>query len=203
MRATPALLLALPGLLLLGAAETSTDWRHYGGSPHQTRYSPLTQITPDNVGRLEVAWSYDTGDAFEGSEMQCQPVVAHGVLYATSPKLRVFALDAATGRQTWSFSPLPDAEKPSRTRIRGLMYWERGDARRIYFAARHWLYALDAKTGKPLAGFGQEGRVDLRQGFRGRDPRTLTVGVNTPGVFYGDLLVLGSVVPEGLPSTPG
>ena len=150
-----------------------------------------------------MAWTYDTRDAFKGSEMQCQPVVAHGVLYATSPKLRVFALDAATGVEKWSFNPLEAEKTPSRTRIRGLMYWERGADRRIYFGARHWLYALDANTGKPLTSFGQQGRVDLRQGFRERDPRAVSVGVNTPGVFYGDLLILGSVVPEGLPSAPG
>ena len=103
----------------------------------------------------------------------------------------------------WSFDPNKDAKNPTRTRIRGLMYWERGDARRIYFGARHWLYALDARTGEPIAGFGQDGRIDLREGFAGRDPRTLNVGVNTPGVFYGDLLILGSIVPEGLPSAPG
>jgi quinoprotein glucose dehydrogenase len=192
-----------PVLALLAAAAPPLDWPHYGGGPEQTRYSPLAQITPANVGQLEVAWTYDTGDAFKGSEMQCQPVVAHGVLYAVSPKLRVFALDAATGTAQWSFTPDPDATKPTRTRIRGLMYWERGDERRVYFGARHWLYALDARTGRPLAGFGRDGRIDLREGFAGRDPRTVSIGMNTPGVFFGDLLILGSVVPEGLPSTPG
>jgi quinoprotein glucose dehydrogenase len=192
-------------LFVLAASTVSADWPHYGGGPDHIRYSRLTQITPANVGTLRVAWTYDTRDAFEGSEMQCQPVVAHGVLYATSPKLRVFALNAATGAEVWSFDPNADEDQdpPSRTRIRGLMYWERGGERRIYFAARHWLYALDAKTGKPLARFGTNGRIDLRQGFRERDPRTLNVGVNTPGVFYGDLLIVGSIVPEGLPSAPG
>src|SRR5215210_4139195 len=102
------------------------DWPHYGGGPDQTRYSTLTQITPENVKNLRVAWTYDTHDAFEGSEMQCQPVVAHGVLYATSPKLRVFALNAATGAEMWSFKPEQDEKSRTRTRIRGLMYWERG-----------------------------------------------------------------------------
>ncbi len=193
--------LVLPLLVL--TTSSSTDWPHYGGGPDQTRYSPLTEITRANVATLRVAWTYDTGDAFDGSEMQCQPVVARGVLYATSPKLRIFSLDAATGEQKWSFNPNEDVKSLNRTRIRGLMYWERGDERRIYFGARHWLYALDATTGKPLAGFGQNGRIDLRQGFRGRDPRSLSVGLNTPGVFYGDLLILGSIVPEGLPSAPG
>jgi quinoprotein glucose dehydrogenase len=197
MRGIPVL------LIVLSAGAVSADWPHYGGGPTNERYSPLRQITPENVKSLKVAWTYDTGDAFPGSEMQCQPVVAHGVMYAASPKLRVFALDAATGAVKWSFDPNKGAPRPTRTRIRGLMYWERGDERRIYFAARHWLYALDARTGQPLPAFGQGGRIDLRQGFRERDPRTLSVGVNTPGVFYGDLLILGSIVPEGLPSAPG
>jgi quinoprotein glucose dehydrogenase len=200
MRAMHRLLVVL---LWLGAATLSADWPHYAGGPTSTRYSPLTQITPANVGSLRVAWTYDTGDAFKGSEMQCQPVVAKGVLYATSPKLRVFALDAATGAPLWSFEPLEGETTPTKTRIRGLMYWERGAERRIYFAARHWLYALDARTGQPLKRFGRKGRVDLRQGFRERDARALSVGVNTPGVFFGDLLILGSIVPEGLPSAPG
>ena len=196
------------GLLLVALAALSgaadTDWPHYGGSPAQTRYSPLAQVTRENVGTLKVAWTYDTGDAFAGSEMQCQPVVAHGVLYATSPRLRVFALDAATGRPLWSFDPnAGGSSKPTRTRIRGLMYRERGEDRRIYFAARHWFYALDARTGRPLAGFGKDGRIDLREGFERRDPRTLTVGLNTPGVFFENLLIVGSIVPEGLPSAPG
>ena len=193
-------------ILVIPAAAAATDWP-FGGGPQQTRYSPLAQITPANVSGLKVAWTYDTGDAFQGSEMQCQPVVAHGVLYAASPRLRVFALDAATGALKWSFDPHADdraaGRKPTRSRLRGLMYWERGEERRIYFAARHWLHALDARTGKPITAFGESGRVDLRQGFRRRDPRTVSIGVNTPGVFFHDLLILGSVVPEGLPSTPG
>jgi quinoprotein glucose dehydrogenase len=190
-------------LTLLAASVTNSDWPYYGGGPEQNRYSTRTQITPANVRSLGVAWTYDTKDAFEGSEMQCQPVVAHGVLYATSPKLRVFALNAATGALIWSFDTNEDAKTRTRTRIRGLMYWERGEDRRIYFASRHWLYALDAKSGKPITSFGLDGRIDLREGFEGRDPRTLNVGVNTPGVFYRDLLIIGSIVPEGLPSAPG
>ena len=190
-------------VLFLGVTAFAADWPSYGGGPDQIRYSPLTQISTANVRSLQVAWTYDTGDAFTGSEMQCQPVVAHGILYATSPRLRVFALDAATGVAKWSFDPNDGETTPSRSRIRGLMYWERGSERRVYFGARHWLYALDATTGRPVASFGRQGRIDLREGFRGRDPRAISVGLNTPGVFYGDLLILGSLVPEGLPSAPG
>src|SRR5262249_52101127 len=150
----PWLALALPVLIAI----TGIDWPSYGGGPTQTRYSPLTQINTSNVGSLKIAWTYQTGDAFKGSEVQCQPVVAHGVLYAASPKLRVFARDAATGTPKWSFDPFAGETTPSRTRIRGLMYWEREDDRRLYFAARHWLYALDAATGKPIPSFGHDGR---------------------------------------------
>ncbi len=184
------------------ASVASGDWPHYAGGPESTRYSPLTQITPKNVASLKLAWTYDTGDAFKGSELQCQPVVAHGVLYATSPKLRVFALGAATGVLRWSFDPI-EGETGRWNRSRGLMYWERGGERRLYFGAQHWLYALDARTGKPIPGFGDGGRIDLRAGFEGRDPRSISIRVNTPGVFFGDLIILGSVVPEGLPSAPG
>jgi quinoprotein glucose dehydrogenase len=206
----PLAALALSALVLAsspacrGSSAPDTDWAHYGGRPALDRFSPLRQITKENVSRLKVAWTYDTGDAFPESEMQCQPVVARGVLYATSPKLRVFALDAATGKPLWTFDPSEGpVDEPTRTRIRGLMYRERGEERRVYFAARHWLYALDARTGRPLPTFGRDGRIDLREGFAGRDPRTLTVGLNTPGVFFEDLLIIGSIVPEGLPSAPG
>ena len=117
-------------LALLAALVSNSDWPHYGGGPEQNRYSTLTQITPANVRSLRVAWTYDTNDAFKGSEMQCQPVVAHGILYATSPKLRVFALNAATGALIWSFDTNQDAKTLTRTRIRGLMYWERAEDRR-------------------------------------------------------------------------
>ena len=159
--------------LLALAGSSGVDWPSYGGGPTQTRYSPLTQINTENVASLKVAWTYDTGDAFKGSEMQCQPVVAHGVMYAASPKLRVFALDAVSGALKWSFDPFAGETTPSRTRLRGLMFWERGADRRIYFAARQWLYALDATTGKPFLAFGQQGRIDLREGFEGRDPRAI------------------------------
>ena len=84
------------------------------------------------------------------------------------------------------------------------MYWERGDERRIYFARA--ALALRARRDAPASRSRASARtaaIDLREGFEGRDPRSLSVGVNTPGVFFDDLLILGSIVPEGLPSAPG
>src|SRR6476661_11288096 len=85
-------------------AQTS-DWPVYGGNTDNTHYSRLNQITPANVSRLKVAWTFATGDEFSGSEMQANPIVIDGVLYATTPKMHVFALDAATGKTRWRFDP--------------------------------------------------------------------------------------------------
>src|SRR5260221_546821 len=100
-----SLLLAFPSALI--AQAPSVDWPIYGGTSDNTRYSTLSQITPANVKQLAVAWTYETHDDFKGSEMQSNPIVIDGVLYATTPRLRVIALDAATGRERWSFHTIP------------------------------------------------------------------------------------------------
>src|SRR5215472_4124760 len=133
------------------------EWRMFGGGPENIHYSTLDQITRDNVHQLEVAWTFDTGDAFPGSEMQCNPIIVDGVLYATTPKLRVIALDAATGALKWRFDPHEDGKM----RNRGVTYWDG----RIFVVVRRYLYAIDARTGKLIPSFGQEGRVDLREGL--------------------------------------
>lgn len=178
-------------------------WDAYGGGPEQLRYSRLRQINRGNVGELELAWEYDTGEAFPGSEIQCNPLVAGGMLYGMSPNGRVFALDAGTGALRWSFRPQIDGQPyRGRTRTRGFMRWIGPDGARIYFAARHLLHALDAATGELVPEFGTGGMVDLREGL-GRPARELSVGMRTPGVVYGNLLIIGSIVSETLPSAPG
>src|SRR4029079_16137224 len=96
----PLALLARAPLAQSAAADV--EWTQHGGT-NNIRFSPLTQIDRTNVGRLRVAWTYDYGDAFKGSEMQSNPVVVGGVLYATTPTLKVVAVDAATGRERWRF----------------------------------------------------------------------------------------------------
>ena len=191
-----ALLLGLPAIA--GAQGRSVDWPVFGGRTDNTHYSTLDQITPANVSRLQVAWTYETRDEFQGSEMQANPVVVDGVLYATSPKLRVFALDAATGRELWSFDPNAGRPPTARFRHRGVVVT--GD--RVLVNYRNRLYALDRKTGQPIPSFGVEGVVDLRQGL-GRPIDGLTVSSSTPGVVFEDLFITGSTVPEALPSAPG
>jgi quinoprotein glucose dehydrogenase len=180
------------------ADTTNVDWPVYGGSDDHGHYTTLGQISPANVSQLKVAWTYETRDEFAGSEMQANPIVVGGVLYATSPKLRVFALDAATGKELWSFDPQYGAPPTSRIRHRGVVVT--GD--RVLFNYRNRLYALDRRTGKPIRSFGDTGWVDLRAGL-GRPVEGLSVSASTPGVVFEDLLIMGSSVPEALPSAPG
>ena len=109
-------------------------------------------------------------DGFDQSEMEDNPIVVDGVLYATSPKLRVFALDAATGRELWSFDPTTVDPRKGRYRHRGVTVTED----RVFVTHRNRLWALDRKTGKPIATFGDNGVVDLRAGL-GRPVETLSV----------------------------
>ena len=156
---------------------SNVDWPVYQGSDAKTHYTTLAQITPANVSRLEVAWTYDTKDAFEGSEMQSNPVVVDGVLYAMSPKQRAFALDAATGQELWSFDPTGGKFTGPRIRYRGVVVHDG----RFYFNYRYRLFSLDAKTGQPIPGWGNDsGWVDLREGL-GRPTQGLSVSASTPG----------------------
>jgi quinoprotein glucose dehydrogenase len=192
-----ALLLSLSALLM-GADH---DWPVYGGGADDIRYSRLDQINTTNVSQLKIAWTFDTGDAFPGSEFQCNPLIINGVLYSTTPKINVVALDAATGKQLWRFNPDPAAKALSKMRNRGLTYWSQGDQARIFVTYRQYLMSLDAKTGKIDTAFGNQGRVDLRDDL-GREPRNM-VSMTTPGVVYHDLLIVGSMMSETLPASPG
>ncbi len=177
---------------VLTLALLAQTWPVWHGSAENTKYSKLTQITPANVKQLRVAWQYDAGDAFEGSELQCNPIIVDGVLYATTPRLKLLALDAATGKLRWQFDPNPPGAKPYKRRNRGVVHW-RGQ---ILYGYENWLLAVDAKTGAEVR------RIDLREGL-GRDPKTLPVTNTTPGVVYQDLLILGHLTSEDLPSAPG
>src|SRR5204862_1480454 len=143
-------------------AHASVDWPVFGGTTDNTHYSTLSQITPANVAQLQMAWTYATHDEFKGSEMQANPIVIDGVLYATSPKLRVFALNAATGHELWSFDPNYGKPAPNRFRHRGLVVT--GD--RVLVTYRNKLYALDRKTGQPIPSFGDSsGFADMRNAY--------------------------------------
>jgi quinoprotein glucose dehydrogenase len=135
---------------------SDADWLRGNGDNASSRYSRLKQINRSNVSRLEVAWTYRSGDGKGGIE--ANPVIVDGVLYTPTPGRSIVAIDGATGKEIWRFAP------EGRPAFRSMVYW-RGDARhpaRIYFPSGDWLYALDARTGKPSSGFGTQGRVVAR-----------------------------------------
>lgn len=210
-RAALVVLLAAGVIGLLGAshsgrkpAQDRRGWTSYGGGPDNIHYSSLKQINRKNVSQLQVAWTFDSGDAFPGSEMECNPIIVDGELFATTPKLRVVALDATTGKLNWSFDPNQNHPVIGKMRNRGVTYWDGGrqGGKRIYFAARQYLYALDADNGRPVTEFGDGGHIDLRRDL-GRDPASMSISVTSPGVVYKDLLIVGSIVSETLPAAPG
>ena len=187
-------------LLLLSATvlhAADTGWPVNGG-PFNIRYTALSQITPANVGQLRVAWTYDSRDSFKDSEMQSNPIVVDGMLFATTPTLRVVALDAVTGREMWKFDPSNGDTRQRRYRHRGVTVYQD----RVFFTWRNFLYALDKRTGVPLASFGSGGRIDLRENL-GRPVETASISASSPGVIFEDMIILGSTVPETLPGTPG
>ncbi|HXT38788.1 MAG TPA: PQQ-binding-like beta-propeller repeat protein, partial [Candidatus Angelobacter sp.] len=187
-------------------ADATADWPAYLGDKNSSHYSSLKQINEKNVHRLRLAWTYHAGDgrADNRSQIQCNPLIIDGVLYGTSPQLKLLALDAATGRELWRFDPFArDGDRGSAGVNRGVAYWSEGKDRRILFTAGHYLHAIDATTGKPVSTFGDGGRVDIQRDL-GRDVSKLYVIPTTPGIVFGHLLILGARVSEGPgPVAPG
>ena len=179
------------------ARQGDVEWPMHGGVDN-IRYSPLTQINRSNIAQLQVAWTFDSGDSFPGSEMQSHPVVVEGVLFATTPTLKVVAIDAATGVERWRFDPSGGTGARSRFRHRGVTVHKD----RVFVTYRSSLWAVDRRTGTPIESFGAGGRIDLREGL-GKPVERVTVSASTPGAIFEDLLIIGSSVPETLPGTPG
>lgn len=176
------------------AYQSGDDWPYYHGNPGGTHYSTLDQINTGNVNQLEKIGEYDTGDAFgtgnSQSDMQGNPIVVAGRMFIVSPKGRLIALDAAYGRELWSYDPAP-APVATRQRLRGVSYWTDGISERILFTFGQNLISVDARTGLPDEAFGENGMVDMRQGF-GRPVDELTVNNVTPGAVYKDVIIMGS-----------
>ena len=165
----PAVLLctAAPATAQAGAKEG--EWPTYGGDLGNTRYSALDQLTAENFNELEVAWRFKTDFLGPRPEFRFEatPLMTNGVVYSTGGSRRaVVALDAATGELLWMYSLNEGARgeaAPRQLSGRGLAYWTNGDEERIVFVTPGYrLVALDAKTGHPVPGFGQDGIVDLK-----------------------------------------
>ncbi len=189
-RLLPLALLLLP----IAADAQDADWRTYLGDPGRRHYSPLDQITRENVHALEPAWRYDSGALRDGvSLMYTSPLIVNGVLYGLSPRLVAFALNAATGEELWRY----DADR-GQTHQRGLMWWEWGTETRLFYTAGQHLIALDPASGRPIPAFGDNGALDLMPEGR-YGPLTVTV----PGIVFEDLIVLGFTTSEDRNALPG
>jgi len=191
-------------LLSLAAYGASTvaprQWPVYGGDLAGTKYSELSQINRSNVAQLQPVWVFHAPEiAGRLSTIECNPLVIRDVIYLTSPSLKVFALEAATGQKIWEF-----VAPTSRAGVnRGFAYWEQGAERRLFFSAGPFLYALDPATGRPVPSFGKDGSIDMREGLD-QDVSYFHFRANTPGIVYRDLLIMGSEVGEGpSPAAPG
>ncbi|ODS52680.1 MAG: hypothetical protein ABS36_16705 [Acidobacteria bacterium SCN 69-37] len=168
-------------------------WIGYSGTLDSSRYVPGSQITRENVGRLEVAWTYPYADTIS------TPVVAHGLVYGRGRNGALVALDARTGAEVWV------RENMQGMTSRGINYWESADGsdRRLLFAMQDYLQAIDARTGALIKSFGQDGAVDLREGL-GRDASQIgRIQSGTPGQVFENLLILGSATGEAYMSPPG
>lgn len=180
-------------------------WTVTGGTNENLKYSSLTQIDTNNVKDLQVAWVYhsEDNDSNNFGLMECNPIIIGTTLFGTSPTLKLFALNAATGKEKWVFDPADSIENPywhrkSANVNRGVAYWSDGDDKRIIFAAGSIVYEVDANTGKLITHFGEKGGINLVDSL-GRDPNTLYIAVTSPVLVYKNLFFVGGLVAENTP----
>lgn len=179
------------------------DWPVYKADAASTSYSTLDQVRKDNVAKLQPAWTFDPADTFPGARFgnsECNPIEVDGVVYATSARHRVYAISAGTGELRWSFDPFDGGEGGGVSR--GVTWWQDGDDRRILFTGGDQLFALDARSGKPIPSFGVNGRVSMNNGIRD-DPAAISIRPTSPGIVYHDLLIIGNEVSELYGAAPG
>jgi len=190
------------------AKDEHSGWSVYGGSKENIRYSSLNQIDTSNVSRITVAWTYHTGDAGEMTQLQVNPIIIDGILYGVSPKLKLFAVDAATGKEKWSFNPFDTTKIKGAgyfmmNACRGVSYYSDGkNDKRIFFAAGSHLFCIDAMSGELISSFGDNGKIDLHNDL-GKDVKDLYVATTTPGIIYKDMIIIGSRVAEEAAAAPG
>jgi quinoprotein glucose dehydrogenase len=191
------------------ASSPDEGWPAYGGAPGAPNFSALSDINTTNVTQLRLAWQWQTGETalkeFGTSPgmFETTPIVIDGVMYLSTPYNRVVALDPGTGRQLWSYDPRAyvDGQPPNGTGFvhRGVAAWRdpRTHALRIVIASRYRLIELDARSGKPVAGFGHEGVVNLHEDLQWPvNPRHYT---NTsPPLVYRNLIIVGNGVADRL-----
>ena len=190
------------------ASAADGEWVSYGGDMMSQKYSPVDQITAENVTDLEVAWNWNSPDNALASQnrqlisffYEATPLYVNGTLYTTTSLGQVAALDPATGEAKWVYDT-KDYEFGRPTNLgfvnRGPSYWSDGEEERVYIATGNaFLWCLNAETGEPVAGFGDEGKVDLTQHMR-REVSRRSYGVSSPPLVIGDKLIVGASIFDG------
>jgi quinoprotein glucose dehydrogenase len=192
------------------------EWRAYHGDNHSLAYSPLDQITRDNVSRLRVAWERDLGPIGPKPEFknEAAPLYVDGTLYMTAGLNRdVVALDPASGAVRWQWT-LDEGERttkaPRRNSGRGVAYWRDGaDARIVVVTPGFRLVSLDARSGRPVPSFGADGMVDLKRNLgRGDFDPLAPIGSSSPVVISNGVIVVGPALelgfrPKTMANVPG
>jgi quinoprotein glucose dehydrogenase len=187
------------------AGAKNGEWPTYGGDLGNTRYAPLDQITAANFNKLEIAWRFKTDSLGPRPEFNFEstPLMVNGRVFSTAGTRRaVVALDAATGEQLWMHSEQEGkrgAAAPRQLSGRGLAYWTDGrDERILYVTPGYRLVALDAKTGQPVAGFGQAGVVDLKLEFdQELDLINAPVGLHSTPIVAKNVVIVGAAFETG------
>jgi len=184
--------------LSASAQKAATGWTDYLGGPNSSHFSPLKQITPANVSKLDVAWSFPAGDG----NYTLSPLVVDNIAYVAADGGSLVALDATNGKPLWTHALDRGGVKASIGGQRGLNYWESKDRseRRIFVTTSGFLYSIDALTGKEVDSFADHGRLDLKTGI---DRTPVSLGSRTPGRTFGNLIILGSFPGEGYLAPPG
>ena len=185
------------------------NWKVYGGGKENIRYSGLTQIDTNNVTQLTKAWEFHTGDSGQYTQMQFNAIAVDSLVYAISPKLKLIALEASTGKSKWVFDPYAINGNEvigvgyfAMNVCRGVTYYADKQTKRLFYGAGSNLFCVDALTGKAIKDFGIDGKIDLHQDL-GRDVKDLYVAMTSPGIIYKDLIIIGTRVDEGPAAAPG
>ena len=187
---------------------TNGEWQYYGGDAGSTKYSPLDEINKANVKDLRIVWRWKTENFGPRPEFnyEATPLMVGGVLYTTAGSRRdVVAIDGATGETLWMFRH-DEGARGLRAPIRpasgrGVAYWTDGnEARILHVTQGYHLIALNAETGRPIQSFGKHGIVDLFEELAARRPQDGQVGLNSPPLVVGDVVVVGAALRAMSPS---
>ncbi|MCW3093039.1 MAG: PQQ-dependent enzyme [Ferruginibacter sp.] len=190
----------IAAIFLLASCSSSdknnhATWTEYLGGSDRNHYSTLSQVDTNNVGRLQIAWTYDSPDS---GQMQMSPIMVNGIVYGVTSALKAFALDAATGKEIWLYK---DSAASSGT-CRGVAYWEDGADKRVFYTIGANLVALNAVDGKLITNFGNNGKVNLHTGLP-EVAKDKFITSTTPGTIYKDLIIMPVRVAEDETAAPG